>query len=153
MRLLLADSITSLDPGKRITGTKNPSMSEDFFTHHFPQRPIMPGMLILESMVQLARWLVASTTDFTAGVLLTGVRECKFRGFAVPGDQIVVDVEELPGEGEGREFRGVARVQERRIVTASFQAEDVRLAELMDVDAARHLLDVLRTNGDGARRL
>ena len=64
MRYLLVDRIIALDPGNNITGVKNVAMSEDFLEFHFPKNPIMPGIMLLEALVQLSGWLEAASSDF-----------------------------------------------------------------------------------------
>lgn len=152
MRFLLIDKILTLEPGREITGVKNASMSEDFFTHHFPQYPIMPGMLILEGMVQLARWLISHDSEFVTSGILSSVRLVKFRSFAVPGDQIHLQVGQVEREEQSIHFRGQARVDNALKVTAEFALQEMPLAQLDDPAAARRLFEVLWQNGDEGRR-
>lgn len=152
MRFLLIDKILTLDARHEISGVKNATMSEDFFTHHFPQYPIMPGMLILEGMVQLARWLIVHDSEFTTSGLLSAVRQVKFRSFAVPGDQIHLRVECAGRDQQGVHFHGAAQVGVTTKATADFTLEEVPLEQLDDPVAARRLFDVLWQNGDEGRR-
>lgn len=148
MRFLLVDAITDVGRDGRITGVKNASISEDYFTHHFPQRPIVPGMLILESVVQLARWLTVAESDFTTTLLLSGVRQAKFRDFAGPGDQLVVEVVRTGETGGEPEFTGTVRVRGRKTATVTLTCRTVPLAELEDPMDAKHLYEILRSNGE-----
>lgn len=88
MRCLLVDKIISYEKGKRITGIKNVTMSENFLQDHFPGFPVMPGMLQLEAVLQLASWLMFATTDFTRKLSLVSIKAIKFKDFIVPGDQM-----------------------------------------------------------------
>ena len=151
MRFLLVDGIREIEPGERIVGVKNASMSEDFFTHHFPQRPIMPGLLVVESMVQLARWLVIADSGFTTSVLLDEVDRCKFRGFAVPGDQIAIEVRRQSVDADRHRFAGAASVDGRSTVTAAFSTRAVPLTDLEDPARVRHQFDVLQPASEGSR--
>ena len=93
MRCLLIDKIISYEKGKRITGIKNVTMSENFLQDHFPGFPVMPGMLQLEAVLQLASWLMFVTTDFTRKLNLVSIKSIKFKEFIVPGDQICLDLD------------------------------------------------------------
>ncbi|MBM4293405.1 MAG: 3-hydroxyacyl-ACP dehydratase FabZ [Deltaproteobacteria bacterium] len=95
---LLVDRILSLELGKRIVGLKNVTINEPFFQGHFPGRPIMPGVLIVEAMAQVGGILALMSTPENLGnpsVLLMGVDKVRFRKPVVPGDQLLVEVETL----------------------------------------------------------
>jgi 3-hydroxyacyl-[acyl-carrier-protein] dehydratase len=144
MRYLLVDRILEWTPDRSITGIKNITMSEDFLEHHFPRYPVMPGVLILEAMAQLAGWLVAVSSDFESWALLQRVRQGKFYEFALPGDQVRLEVEAVPSEEEGlRAFRGVAKVGETRNAVAEFETRLVPLSDLESPLEYRVLFKVL----------
>ena len=86
MRFLLVDRITHMEKGKRATGIKNVTLSEDFFTFHFPDHPIMPGALIAECLVQLADWTVRDSEDFASVALPSAFETIKFHHLVRPGD-------------------------------------------------------------------
>lgn len=89
---LLVDRVTDVQPGKSISGYKNVSVNEEFFTGHFPEKPIMPGMLILESMAQLAGILGFHTTGKRPAdgyiYLFVGADGVRFKRQVVPGDRL-----------------------------------------------------------------
>ena len=94
---LLVDRIREMELGQRIVGIKNVTINEPFFQGHFPERPIMPGVLILEAMAQVGGVLALKSAP-TAGrpvVYLTGVDKAKFRKPVVPGDQLRFEVDVL----------------------------------------------------------
>lgn len=94
---LLVDRIRELEAGRRIVGIKNVTVNEPFFQGHFPDRPIMPGVLIIEAMAQVGGVLAFKSFP-PAGkpvVYLTGVDNAKFRKPVVPGDQLRFEVEVL----------------------------------------------------------
>ncbi len=92
MRFLMVDQITSWTKDARICGIKNVAMSEDFLEHHFPGRPVMPGALLLEAVGQLAGWLEAASSDFEHWLVVEQVDRCGYYGFALPGDQVELDI-------------------------------------------------------------
>lgn len=92
---LLVDRIRDIELDRRVVGIKNVTANEPFFQGHFPDRPIMPGVLILEAMAQVGGVLALKSSP-TAGrpaVYLTGVDQAKFRKPVSPGDQIRFEVE------------------------------------------------------------
>lgn len=93
---LLVDRVTAVDPGKTIDGLKNVSINEPFFTGHFPAKPVMPGVLILEALAQLSGILIFKTLDTMPGDVLfylAGVDEARFKRVVLPGDQLHLHVE------------------------------------------------------------
>jgi 3-hydroxymyristoyl/3-hydroxydecanoyl-(acyl carrier protein) dehydratase len=92
MRFLLVDRIVDVQPGRSARGLRAVAGSEDFFTDHFPGNPVMPGVLILESMAQTAGALLAASTNFEKFGLMTFVENAKFRAFVRPGDVLELKV-------------------------------------------------------------
>ena len=93
---LLIDRIREIELGKRIVALKNVTINEPFFQGHFPRRPIMPGVLILEAMAQAAGILVFRTQgnkpDADSVYYLVGVDKARFKRPVVPGDQLELEV-------------------------------------------------------------
>jgi 3-hydroxyacyl-[acyl-carrier-protein] dehydratase len=92
MRFLFVDKILELEKGKRALMVKNVSNSEDYFTHHFPDFPVMPGALMLEALEQAAGILISYSLDFKALAVLAQVNNAKFRSVIRPGDQLLMEV-------------------------------------------------------------
>ena len=93
---LLVDRVREIELGKRIVALKNVTINEPFFEGHFPQRPIMPGVLIVEAMAQAAGILVFRTQgnkpDADSVYYLAGIDKARFKRPVVPGDQLELEV-------------------------------------------------------------
>jgi 3-hydroxyacyl-[acyl-carrier-protein] dehydratase len=97
---LLVDRVVELEPGKRVVALKNVTANEPQFTGHFPERPIMPGVLMVEAMAQAGAVAVLTLPEYRGKLaLFAGIDECRFRRTVVPGDtlRIEITVEKLRG--------------------------------------------------------
>ena len=112
--LLMIDRVLECEPGKRILALKNVSSNEPHFTGHFPGRPIMPGVLILEAMAQAAGILVFRTRgdepDANTIYYYAGIDDARFKKPVVPGDRLEVEVTLLARKRTIWKFACVARV-------------------------------------------
>ena len=95
--LLLVDRVLELEHGKRIKALKNVSVNEPYFVGHFPHRPVMPGVMILEALAQSAALLsfdaVGKTPDDKSIYYFAGIDSARFKRPVEPGDQLILDVE------------------------------------------------------------
>ncbi|MGH9327294.1 MAG: 3-hydroxyacyl-ACP dehydratase FabZ [Terriglobia bacterium] len=109
---LLVDRIVELEPEKRIVGLKNVTVNEEFFQGHFPGAPVMPGVLIIESMAQVAGVLLYRDLPDKEKKLIyfTGIENAKFRRPVTPGDQILVEMELLSRRNNFGKMAGRATV-------------------------------------------
>lgn len=108
---LLVDRILTLEPGKRAVGLKNITANEPFFQGHFPQRSIMPGVLIIEIMAQVGGVMILSVDEHKGKLAYIGtVDNAKFRRPVVPGDTLEVEVTLLRLRGNMGKVQCVARV-------------------------------------------
>ncbi len=107
---LLVDRVLSLESGRRIVALKNVSYNEPFFQGHWPGRPIMPGVLIVEAMAQAAGVLIAHGAGPGREALLASIDRVKLRRPVVPGDQLRMEVDEVRTKGRAVQVRAVARV-------------------------------------------
>ena len=120
MRFILIDRIIELHLDQSAIGVKNVTMSEDFLAHHFPHRPIMPGVLIVESMVQLADWLIRASSEFKQIGQASAFDRIKFRIVVRPGDQMKVKVSLTSRQGNLASFKGSAYVDDKLAASANF---------------------------------
>jgi 3-hydroxyacyl-[acyl-carrier-protein] dehydratase len=112
--ILLVDRVLAVDPGKSIKALKNVTINEPHFVGHFPHRPVMPGVLILEAMAQTAGLLAfadeSSERDPNSVIYFAGIDGARFKRPVEPGDQLVMDVEILRHKSGIYKFKGTARV-------------------------------------------
>ena len=109
--MLLLDRVVELDPGRRVVGLKNVSANEPFFQGHWPGRPIMPGVLILEAMAQAAGVLIASTVSRQGrAAVIASIDGVKLRRQVTPGDQLRLEVDAVKIKSAYASVTSVARV-------------------------------------------
>jgi beta-hydroxyacyl-ACP dehydratase FabZ len=121
---LLVDRIQELDPDRRIVGLKNVTINEPFFQGHFPGRPVMPGVLILEALAQVGGVLAFKSLG-PAGrpvVYLTGIDGAKFRKPVVPGDILRLEVDVLKKRAPFWKMQGRAFVESELVCEAEVTA-------------------------------
>jgi beta-hydroxyacyl-ACP dehydratase FabZ len=121
---LLVDRVHELEPDRRIVGVKNVTINEPFFQGHFPGRPVMPGVLILEAMAQVGGILAFKSMGNVARpvVYLTGVDNAKFRKPVVPGDQLRLEVEVVKKRAPFWKMQGKAFVDTELVCEAEVTA-------------------------------
>lgn len=119
---LLVDRIMEIDPGKKAVGIKNVTINEPFFVGHFPGNPIMPGVLIVEAMAQVAGILAFKSGIQGDTVYFMSIEKAKFRKPVLPGDQLRLDVTTLHSRGNVWRFSGSAIVDEKVVAEAEFTA-------------------------------
>jgi 3-hydroxyacyl-[acyl-carrier-protein] dehydratase len=111
---LLVDRVLELEKGKRIKALKNVTINEPFFGGHFPNRPVMPGVLMLEAMAQAAALLAFDTAGVTMDdntvYYFAGIDGARFKRPVEPGDQLIMDIELDRVRAGIYKFKGVIRV-------------------------------------------
>jgi beta-hydroxyacyl-ACP dehydratase FabZ len=117
---LLVDRVKELEPGRRIVALKNVTVNEPFFQGHFPGRPVMPGVLIIEAMAQAGGVLVFKSGGPSGKpvVYMTGIDEAKFRRPVVPGDQLRFEIEVLKKRPPFWKMQGKAFVDNEMVCEA-----------------------------------
>jgi 3-hydroxyacyl-[acyl-carrier-protein] dehydratase len=120
---LLVDRIVEMDGDQRIVGLKNVTINEEFFQGHFPGAPVMPGVLIIESMAQVAGVLIYRDLPEKEQKLIyfTGIENAKFRRPVVPGDQLRIEMEFLNRRGRFGKMQGKATVEGKLAAEAVLQ--------------------------------
>jgi 3-hydroxyacyl-[acyl-carrier-protein] dehydratase len=117
---LLIDRVVELEPGKRVVAVKNVTANEPQFTGHFPERPIMPGVLMVEALAQAGAVAVLSLPEYRGKLaLFAGIDECRFRRTVLPGDQLTLTVELEKLRGAFGRAKAVARVGDEVAVEAT----------------------------------
>jgi beta-hydroxyacyl-ACP dehydratase FabZ len=125
---LLVDRIVEMEDNKRIVGLKNVTLNEQFFTGHFPGRPVMPGVLICEAMAQVGGLLANCSTDGVPrgrGVVLAGLERVRFRRLVEPGDQLRIEVEIVHKRRPLWKMRGRALVEGQVVTEGEFLTMEI----------------------------
>jgi len=126
---LLVDKVLEVEPGKRCVAIKNVTANEPFFQGHFPQRPIMPGVLIVEALAQTAGIAISMLEEKGNKLgLFTGIDSMKFREQVVPGDTLRLEAEILVYK------RGLAKVKVKATVEDKTAAEGEISFFMVDVE-------------------
>jgi 3-hydroxyacyl-[acyl-carrier-protein] dehydratase len=119
MKYCQIDKITSLEPGKRLTAERTLRADEEYLKDHFPQFPVMPGVMMLEALHQAAVWLIKAGDEFRSPlVLLREARGVKFGDFLCPGETLEITAEVLKDDGTTSTVKATASKQGRVTVTA-----------------------------------
>jgi UDP-N-acetylglucosamine acyltransferase len=117
---LLIDAVGEHEPGTRLTAFKNLTINEDFFSGHFPESPVMPAVLMIEALTQVAALLILEQQDMspTACVSLRGVNNAKFRRQVLPGDRLMLEVSLLRRRSTLAKAEAVAYIAGQRVAEA-----------------------------------
>ncbi len=129
--MLLVDRVLDWEPGQFLRGLKNVTVDEPFFQGHFPAYPVMPGVLVIEAMAQVAGLLTmlsdVARRDGSQLVLFAGIDEARFKRQVMPGDTLVLEA------NLERAVRGIGRFRTRATVGSELVCEAQLLAAIRDV--------------------
>jgi 3-hydroxyacyl-[acyl-carrier-protein] dehydratase len=123
--ILLVDKIIAMEENKSIFGIKNVTFNEPHFMGHFPDKPIMPGVLIIEAMAQTASVMVMNSGGRTLDdslVYFMSIDNAKFRKPVIPGDVLELHIEVLHNRGAVWKMSGIAKVEGVKVAEAEFSA-------------------------------
>jgi 3-hydroxyacyl-[acyl-carrier-protein] dehydratase len=148
MRFTLVDRILEVVPGKSITAVKNLTLGEDYLADHFPTFPVMPGVLMLQAVVEAGAWLWRVTDDYRYSVVvLREARGVKYGTFMEPGRQMLIRAELIEREEDRATFKGRGEVNGASTVSARLTLGGYNLgdrnAALQETD--RRLVSHLRS--------
>ena len=122
---LLIDKITDIVINESVTGIKSVTFNEPFFPGHFPEYPVMPGVLILEAMAQSAACLVSYQDKSLSSnnlVFFTGIEKAKFRKPVTPGNELILKINLISNKRSFYKFNGEAFIQNELVASADFSA-------------------------------
>lgn len=147
MKFVLIDRITELVPGGRISAVKALSLAEEYLADHFPTFPVMPGVLILQTLVEASTWLVRETEGFAHSMLLLAeAKNVTYKSFVSPGQTLEVSVEAKAIEAVTSRFVGTGRCGDTEMIKAHWSLRHYNLADddptLADLD--RRLIEAAR---------
>lgn len=140
MKFTLLDRIVEFSPRERITALKTVSLAEEYLADHFPTFPVLPGVLMLQALVEAGSWIVREAEGFTADpILLREAKNVTYKSFVKPGQTLRLEVSCARVDASGGEFSGIGYCEEREAVRARFTL-------------ARHVLERSAAGAEAAAR-
>lgn len=147
MHFSLVDRITALEPGRAISTLKNLTLAEEYLQDHFPGFPVMPGVMMVETLVQSAAWLMRATTDFACSTtLLKQAKAVKFNNFVTPGRSLSVTLTVHEWGDRVSTFKATGTVDGQSAVSARIVVEQFNLSDRNPsfADNDKRRIDLLR---------
>jgi 3-hydroxyacyl-[acyl-carrier-protein] dehydratase len=139
VRFVLVDRIVELEPGRRIVAQKGVSLAEEYLADHFPKFPVLPGVMMVEAMVQSAAWLVRESLDFAPSVVvLKEARNVTYKSFVAPGRVLTIEALCQELDAQHSVFAARGELDGREIVKGRLTLRHLSLA---DLDPAQKEID------------
>ena len=135
--ILLVDKIIYLEPNKKISAIKHVTFNEPHFMGHFPEKPIMPGVLIIDAMAQASSVMDSHSGNFNPEeklVYFMSISDAKFRKPVIPGDVLELHIDVVQNRGAVWKMSGVAMVEGKKVAEASFSAMIVDKSKTLEQD-------------------
>ena len=130
MRFTLVDRIVELNKGESIKTVKNLSLAEEYLQDHFPGFAVMPGVMMVEALVQSAAWLIRATEDFKdSTILLKQARAVKFNSFVTPGRQLQVEIKTHKWGDDECTFKAEGTIDGENAVSARITVQKLNLRD------------------------
>jgi 3-hydroxyacyl-[acyl-carrier-protein] dehydratase len=130
MRFTLVDRIVEVSPGKSLRAYRNLTLGEEYLADHFPTFPVMPGVLMLQTLVEAGSWLLRLSEDFRHSVIvLREARNVKYGTFMDPGKRLDLEVELLAQDGSTATFKGKGETGGATTVSARFTLDRYNLRD------------------------
>ena len=148
MRFVLIDRIIDFQPGARITAVKSLTMAEEYLADHFPNFPVMPGVLMLEAMTQASAWLVRLSEDFAHSIIvLKQANNVKYGQFVEPGQMLTVTAEIISQTDTETKLKAQGTVDGRVTVSGRLVLERYNVADRnpLEENADEEILQEMRT--------
>ena len=154
MRFILVDEIRQLEPGRKIQAVKNLTLGEEYLADHFPGFPVMPGVLMLQTLVEAGAWLLRLTEDYRYSmIVLREAKNVKYGHFMEPGRQMIVTVEMTERNGKLASFKAKGEIEANLTISARVTLETYNLRdqdpalESMDQKLIAHFRELYRLLG------
>jgi len=147
MQYHLVDRIIRIEPGRRIVTVKALSLAEEYLADHFPAFPVLPGVLMVEALVQSAAWLVRCAQDWARSIIVLGVaRNVRYANFVQPGRVLECDVQARSIEADAAQVQATGTVDGATAVSGRLELRCFNLAERAGTptDADQRILADLR---------
>jgi 3-hydroxyacyl-[acyl-carrier-protein] dehydratase len=130
MRFTMVDRILAVQPGKSIRAAKNLTLGEEYLADHFPTFPVMPGVLMLQTLVETASWLLRISEDFKHSIIvLREAKTVKYGSFMEPGRRMVVSAEMVAEKGLLATMKGKGETEGNQTVSARFTLDRYNLRD------------------------
>ena len=131
MRFNLVDEIRQLEPGRKIQAVKNLTLGEEYLADHFPGFPVMPGVLMLQTLVEAGAWLLRLTEDYRYSmIVLREAKNVKYGHFMEPGRQMIVTAEMTERNGKLASFKAKGEIEANLTISARVTLETYNLRDL-----------------------